>query len=106
MRNYEVAIRDVEEEHSARTKCAEDPLRDRNVLLFFEVAETRIPAENAVEHLFEGHLAHVALKQVQFLPRFLRDVGRHRELIKRQVVPDDSVSALGELDGVKARTAS
>ncbi len=75
------------------------------VLLVVEVAEARRPRVHAVERLLEGHLAHVALEEVDLLPSLLRLVLGAGEHGQREIVADDVVAAAGELDGVGAGAA-
>src|SRR5882757_1544815 len=82
-----------------------DLLRHELVLLIVEVAEARRPAVDAVEHLFETHVAHVAVQEVELLVFVLGLVRRAREHRERQIVADDVVPTNPELDGVPASPA-
>ena len=49
------------------------PLRHELVLFVVEVAEARRPAVDAIEHLFETHVAHVAVQEVPDPVQVLND---------------------------------
>ena len=80
--------------------------RHQDILLFLEVAETRIPAEKAVEHLLKGHLPHVTLQEIDLLAPFLRVLARKSELEQRKIVADHSKAPARQFDGMQAPSAS
>ena len=64
------------------------------------------PQFSFVEHFFEGHLAHVALQEVELLAALLRDISRQRQLIQRQIITDDAVAATREGASGEGRCSS
>src|SRR5205823_12896199 len=98
----EVAANHVEEELPALAERLVDSADDVRVLFFLEVAEARAPAIDAVERVFERHLAHVALHEVDLLVLLLRLFAGAREHREAEVEADDRVAATRELDGLTA----
>ncbi len=105
-RSRKIPIDHVDQEHAARAERLEDPLRHGQILVFFEVAEGGVPTEHSVEHLFEGHLTHVALQKVDLLAALLGHVCGQRELIQRQIIANDAVATARELDRMVSGTTT
>jgi hypothetical protein len=105
LRHDEITVDDIEQESAARFQRLVHVARNLEVSLFLKVTKTGVPAVDAVEHIFELHLAHVALQEVDLLTVFLGKFRSFCQLRHTEVETDDLVPARCERHGMLSSAA-